>query len=82
MKMVPYSDDRFELTPEVREELGWLKSGIVQTILPHWEKIAGCHCDDVNIDVLDIELDGRPSPDFIRALAAALKASYVNTKVN
>jgi hypothetical protein len=61
-----------ELTPAVLEEIGKLKYEIIQAIMPHWQAITSYSCNDSNIDVLGIELEGS-SPDFVRALAAALR---------
>lgn len=57
-----------ELTPEVLEKLGELKYKIVEAVLPHWQALTG----DSDMGVLAIELEPM-SPDFVRALAAAMK---------
>ena len=60
------------LTPEVLRELASLKMDIVDAILKHWttdfdEEARACH-----MEILALELNGL-TPDFIRALAKAMK---------
>jgi hypothetical protein len=59
-----------ELTPEVLEEIGRLKYGICEAVVPHWKAITG----DIDYGALGLELEPM-SPDFVRALAAALKVT-------
>jgi len=59
-----------KLTPEVLEEIGRLKYGIVTAIMPHWKAVTG------NDDGAVVGCELEPlTPDFIRSLAKALKAS-------
>jgi hypothetical protein len=63
-----------ELTPEVLEEIGKHKFDIIAAVSPHWQAITGYDdIGDVTSDVLALELEPM-TPDFIRALAMALKA--------
>lgn len=59
-----------ELTPEVLEEIGRLKYGIIEAVLPHWQALT----NDSDMTTLANELEPM-SPDFVRALAAAMKVT-------
>jgi hypothetical protein len=61
------------LTEEVMEEIGKHKHDIITAVMPHWEDVTGYGAKE-SYDVLAIELEPL-TPDFVRALAAALKVS-------